>query len=239
VDLEALAADAVLELVGGAVGDDGAAVDHRDAVGQALGLVEVLRGQQDGRALGDEALDRLPQADAAARIQPGRRLVEEQHRRVRDQRGREVEPAAHAAGVGLGHALGCVGELEALEQLAGAGRRGLAAHAVEAADHHEVLLAGQVLVDGGVLAREPDLGAQRAGVADDVEARHAGAARVRLQEGREDADGRGLAGAVRPEHAEHGALGDAEVDAVERAHLPERLHETIDGDRRLVTGCFG
>ena len=63
---------------------------------------------------------------------PGGRLVEEQHRRARDERGREVEPAAHAAGVGLRHAVGGVGEVEALEQLAparlggarGARRRG-------------------------------------------------------------------------------------------------------------------
>ena len=34
-------------------------------------------------------------------------------------------------------------------------------------------------------------------------------------------------------------LRDGEVDAVERAHLPERLDETTDGDCRLVTGCFG
>ena len=120
VDLEALAADAVLQLVGRAVGDDGAAVDDRDAVGEPLGLVEVLGRQQDGRALRDEVLDRLPQADAAARVQARRRLVEEQDRRVGDQRGREVEAAAHAAGVGLGDALGGVGEVEALEQLAGA-----------------------------------------------------------------------------------------------------------------------
>ena len=40
--------------------------------------------------------------DAAARVEPGGRLVEEQHRRARDERGGEVEPAAHAARVGLG-----------------------------------------------------------------------------------------------------------------------------------------
>ena len=176
--------------------------------------------------------------DAAARVQARRRLVEEQHGRLGDQRGREVEPAAHAAGVGLRHALGGVGEVEALEQLAGARGGGAAAHAVEAADHHEVLDAGQVLVDGGVLAGEADPGAQRAGVADDVEPGDAGAARVGLEERREDAHGRGLAGPVGTEDAEDGAPRDLEVDAVERAHLPERLDQTADGDCRLVTGFF-
>ena len=117
-DLQPLAADAVLELVRRALGDHLAVVDDRDLVGQPVGLVEVLGGEQHGRALGDEALDRLPQAEPAARVQAGRRLVEEEHRRLGDERRREVEPPAHAAGVGLGRAVGGVDEVEALEQLA-------------------------------------------------------------------------------------------------------------------------
>ena len=121
-DVEALAADLVLELVGGALGDHLAAVDHRDPVGEAVGLVEVLGGEQDGRAGGDPLLDRLPEADPAARVEAGRRLVEEEHRRAGDERGGEVEPAAHPARVGADQALGGVGEFEVLEQLGGAAR---------------------------------------------------------------------------------------------------------------------
>ena len=51
VQLEHLAADAVLELVGRALGDHGADVDHRDAVGELVGLLQVLRGEQQRRAL--------------------------------------------------------------------------------------------------------------------------------------------------------------------------------------------
>jgi hypothetical protein len=42
VDLEALAADAVLQLVGRTLGDHATAVDDRDEVGEPVGLVEVL-----------------------------------------------------------------------------------------------------------------------------------------------------------------------------------------------------
>ena len=93
-------------------------VDHGDHVGEPVGLVEVLGRQQRGRAFGDEVLDHGPQAKAAARVQAGRGLVEEQHGRLGDERGGEVEPAAHAAGVGLGRTVGGIGQLEALEQLA-------------------------------------------------------------------------------------------------------------------------
>ena len=60
-----------------------------------------------------------PELQAAARVQARRRLVEEQDRRPGDERRREVQPPAHAAGVGLGRALGRVDELEAVEQLVG------------------------------------------------------------------------------------------------------------------------
>ena len=48
--LEPLAADAVLQLVRRALGDHLAVVDHGDAVGEAVGLVEVLGGEQHGRS---------------------------------------------------------------------------------------------------------------------------------------------------------------------------------------------
>ena len=53
-----VAADARLELVGGALGDDAAAVEHGDAVGEPVGLLEVLRREEDGRAgVGERADD--------------------------------------------------------------------------------------------------------------------------------------------------------------------------------------
>ena len=52
--LEPLAADLGLELVGGALGDHLAVVDDHDVVGQPVGLLQVLRGQQQGGAAGDQ-----------------------------------------------------------------------------------------------------------------------------------------------------------------------------------------
>ena len=48
---------------------------------------------------------------------PGGRLVEEQHLGLVHERRREVEPALHAAGVALDHAVGGVLELDEREQL--------------------------------------------------------------------------------------------------------------------------
>ena len=68
----------------------------------------------------DELLDDLPQPEAAARVKPGGRLVEEQDRRLGHERGGQVQAPAHAARVGLGRPLGGVMEVEALEQLVAA-----------------------------------------------------------------------------------------------------------------------
>ncbi len=53
--LDALAADLTLELVGRALRDRAAVVDHGDHVGEEVGLLEVLSRQQQRRALASAA----------------------------------------------------------------------------------------------------------------------------------------------------------------------------------------
>ena len=121
--LQAGAPARLLQLLRRAVRDHPAVVDHDDAVGQRVGLLEVLRRQQHGDALAEQLPDGLPHPLAARRVQAGRRLVEEQDRRPRHQRRRQVEPPAHAARVALHHPVGGVGQLELLEQLGRPGAR--------------------------------------------------------------------------------------------------------------------
>ena len=73
--------------------------------------------------LRDELVDEVPHRDPAARVEPGGRLVEEQHRRATDEAHRDVEPTPHAARVRARDPVGGAGEVEALEQLAGARAR--------------------------------------------------------------------------------------------------------------------
>ena len=124
--LERLARHARLQLRGGALRDDVAVVDHGDPVGEAVGLLEVLRREQDRRAAGGERLHGLPDGEARLR---GSSPVVGSSRKItcgsRDQAHREVQPAAHAAAVGRDAAVGGLGEVEPLEQLGrcGGGRR--------------------------------------------------------------------------------------------------------------------
>ena len=71
-----------------ALGDHPAVVDHRDAVGELIGLVEVLRGEQHGGADADHRAHDVPHLVAAARVEAGGRLVEEEQVRRDDDAGR-------------------------------------------------------------------------------------------------------------------------------------------------------
>ena len=53
-------------------------VDDRDAVGQVLRLVHVVRGEEDRLAQRLQAADHLPGAAPRRRVEAGRRLVQEQ-----------------------------------------------------------------------------------------------------------------------------------------------------------------
>ena len=224
-DLDHRRAHAVLELIAGALGDDPPVVDHRDPVGELVGLLEVLRGEQERHALAHELAHDGPDRDAAARVEARGRLVEEQDPGLGDEARSEVEPPPHASGVGLDRPIARVGEVEALEQLVGAGGRLAPGQVEQPTEQAQVLAPGQELVDGRELSRQADQLAHLCGLVHDVEAEHLGAPAVGAQQRRQHPDERRLARAVRPEQSEHGALGDLKVDASERHRLAEAPRE--------------
>jgi len=86
------------EGLGGAIGDDTAGGDHRDPVGEVLGLVHVVGGEKDGLAQGPQAGDDLPGGAPGGGVKAGGGLVEEDELRVADQGEGEVQPPPLAAG---------------------------------------------------------------------------------------------------------------------------------------------
>ncbi len=222
-----LAADAGLQLVRGALGDHPAAVDHGDRVCQAVGLIQVLRREQQGGSLGHQLADDVPHLQSAARVQARRRLVEEQNLRAPDETGTQVQSPAHAAGVRLGHAVGRVRQLEALEDLLAASLRLGGGHVVQTPHHLEVLQARQVLVHRGVLSREADHVPELLRLTDHVEAGDGRSARIGMQQRGQDPDGGRLPRAVGSEEPEDRSGRDTEVDARERLDLAVPLRQAL------------
>ena len=201
-DLEPGAADLRLELGRRAVGDHPTVVDDDDPVGELVGLVEVLGGQQQGHAVGDELADHVPHPEPAGGVEPGRRLVEEEHRRPGDQAGREVEAAAHPARVPF--------RIRPPASVSSNWSRSSVARA-RASRRRRPLRRPTITrfcrpvrtsSSGGVLRRHPDAALHGGRLADHVVAGDPGPAAVGPAQRGQDADGGGLAGPVRPEHAE-------------------------------------
>ena len=139
VEPDVAAGDAALQLGRGSFGDDPALVEHRDPVGQLVRLVEVLGGEQDGDAGRGELADDLPHGEAAARVQAGGGLVEEDHPGLADEGHRQVEPSSHPARVGRQRLVRGVGEVELLQQLGDPPLPSLAAEVAKVGHQPQVL----------------------------------------------------------------------------------------------------
>jgi len=192
-DGQPLAADHPLEPVRGVVRDHPPVIHHGDLVGERVGLLQVLGGEQHRRAVADQAADHVPHVLALGRVEAGGGLVKEDHLRPAHERRGEVKAAPHATGVVLGHLAGGLGQVEPREQFGGALPCGARGQVQELADHDQVLGAGQVLVDRGELAGQPNALAYLAGLRAHVEPVDPGGPRIGAQQRGENADGGGLA----------------------------------------------
>ena len=94
-------------------------VDDHDQVGELVGLVQVLGGQQHRRPGRGQRADGVPGDHAAARVETGRRLVKKQDARPGHQARGQVEAPPHAARVRLDPAVRRVGQVELIQQLSG------------------------------------------------------------------------------------------------------------------------
>ena len=168
LDVQRRLADARLERVRRALGDQPAGGDDADAIGELLGLLEVLGREEDGRALVVERAHLAPERAAARRVEARRRLVEEQHVRPVHEREREVQPPPHPARVAADAPVGGLRQADALEQRDRAFARGRAAQPVQRALHPQQLAPGHQRVDRGLLQRDADRAPDRVGVRDDV-----------------------------------------------------------------------
>ena len=181
-----------------------------------------------------EVPDRSPDLVAAARVEPGGRLVEEEDPGLRQQARAQVEPPSHPPGVGPGRAVGRIGEIEVAEQPIGAFGRLFPGEVEESPEHLEVLTPGQQLVDGSELAGQSDLLADGRRLLCDVVAEDLGSARIRRDERGKDPDEGGLARAVRAEQPEDGSFRNLEIDSRQRLRFAEALRDPLDPDRRTA-----
>ena len=116
------------------------------------------------------------------------------------------------------------------QQLTRAGRRVALGEPLQAPEQHQVLAAGQALVQRGLLAGDARSARAPPGVGGDVVAGHERAAGGGGEQRREDPHRGRLARAVVAEQAEHGARLDREIQPRERLGVAEarvRVHRFV------------
>ena len=228
------AAHPVLELIGGALGDEPSGIDDADPVSQAVGLLQVLSGQQDRRAALHQGTDDVPHLLTRTRVQTSGGLVEEDERGTGDERDRQVQAAPHPTGVTAHPLAACLGQAEGGQQLLGPLPRPTSAKAQQAPEEAQVLRAGERLIDAGVLSRHPDEAAHRVALADDVVPQDHRPAPGGGQQGGHHAQRRRLAGTVGAEQAVDDAGGDLQVQAVDGGEGAEGAGQAIGPDGRCL-----
>ena len=105
------------------LGDDFAAAEHRDVVGDGLDLAELMRDEDDRPAAVAQLAHDLEQVLGLAGRQYRRRLVEHQHLGVPEQRLDDLDPLLHAHGQVLDIGIGIDPQPEALGQFPDRGAR--------------------------------------------------------------------------------------------------------------------
>ena len=140
-------------------------VHDRDPVAEPVGLLHVVRGEQDRLARAVQLAEQVPQREPALRVEARGRLVQEQHRRAVEDGPGHHQPLGHAAGQRVHRRLGPLGQLELLEQVAGDLPGRLGPHAEQPAVEVQVLPHGELAVQRVLLRHDAAqlLGQRRVG----------------------------------------------------------------------------
>ena len=117
-------ADEIADRAGLALGDEAPVDEHDDARRHALDLVQHVRGDEHGAALGAEPADQLDHVAPLHRVEAVERLVEQQQLGRVDERLGQLDALAHALREAADPPLGGVLEPDARERLGGRAPRG-------------------------------------------------------------------------------------------------------------------
>jgi porphobilinogen synthase len=220
--LRRLAPNGLAQALGGAV-EEGLAIgedQHSPAV--ALGLLDVVGGEDHRCAAPRELADELPQPSPLAWVEPNARLIEEQDDRPGKQADRDVDPllvTAGEAGDDLPPALIQPGQLEHLRS-----RSGGVGQSLQPSKEQEVLLDGEAPVKRGLLRHPADLPAGELHLT-----------LIGLDDPGQDREQGCLSGSVWPDHCQQFARVSSKVNPAQGSLLAEALGQPP----RLKSCCLG
>ena len=187
----------------------------------------------------DEVLDDGPELGPALRVEAGRGLVEEQHRRFVHERRREVEAASHPTRVRPDEPVAGAEQVEALEQRVGAELDVGSEMWVRRPTRRRFSAALRFSSTAAYCPASPIDARTRVGSSVTSQPSTRTWPLVGREQRREHADRGRLARTVRSEQPEHPTRGHVERDALQRLDVAEALDEVLDQDRRFAGARFG
>src|SRR5262245_2885614 len=194
-----------VERLGRVERDDLPVIDNRHTITQHLGLIHVMRCQQNRPASGAKALQHTPQLATRLRVEAGARLVEKQQIGSADERDRDRETLLLPARELDDPARALAFELDERQQIVDR-----PSSIVERSEQPKCLLDRELVGELGFLQLNAEPLAQLALVGPPAQAEHLDLSRVRCEQPLEDLDRRRLAGAVGTEETEAFAASHVE-----------------------------
>ena len=206
------------ELVRGADPLDLPADEEREAIAVLDEVRGNVRGEDRGRAALARGAKEVCEDSEAWRVQPRGRFIEEDDLRVRQEGLGQAEAAVHSAGERSNRSLASIVEADPVQHFMDAAAALRAVEAVERRDQIEDSTGGQLGREGRSVRKEgeaPTNGPGRGGGSEDFNPSGA-----RAVHPGEQAQERGLPGAVWPDDAHGLAALDVEADVTQRQPAP-------------------
>jgi hypothetical protein len=222
--------------VAGGARDDAAPGHDRDRIGQALRLLDVVRGHEHGEALVAQVVDERPELLADLRIEPDGRLVQQRDAGLVDEAAGDEQAPAHPARQRVQRHVRAIGEAGAFQRQLHRGAPVLAAHAVQRREHREVLARRELDVEAVELRDHADLRPDLLRLPRELEAEDVQPARVGERLRGQQAHRRGLPRAVGSQEPHARPALNIQVEAVDRDPFTESLDHTPEADCGVHAG---
>src|SRR6185295_18500012 len=208
-----VAADAALDLLQIAVEHGAAAVDQADVIAHALGELHAVGGEHDALSLLPVLAEQIAEQLLVDGIEAGEGLVEDQQVRLVEHGADELHLLLHALRQLLDFLLRPLGEVHPLEPALDVRQGPRALQAADLGQEEELVERRHLAVEAAFLGQVADAPqvVRRPRMAEDVDL-----PRVLRGDVHDHADGRRLAGAVRPQQAVDAAGRHRQRDAVHR-----------------------
>ena len=210
-------------------------MDDANARAQTLGHVEQVRREEDGLAFCAAAPQPILQLAGGTGVQPVGGLIQDQDRRVMNERAGKAQLLLHAHRVVDGVFLRGFRQGKLIEQPSGIACRHPARLPMHFADELQNLPPAQEVVEDGRVGQIADTALHLDPIELTIEPRNRCVPGGRNQDAHEHANGGGLPGAIGPQKAEHRTLLYRKCQAANGDECPVVLAQAFKSDHEHVS----